>query len=42
MAQIIKKKVMFKILEAHCNLTLNEVEDENSYLQTILQLIQFY
>ena len=39
MAQIIKKKVMFKILESHCNLTLNEVEDENSHLQTILQLL---
>ena len=33
---------MFKILEAHCNLTLNEVEDENLHLQTILQQIQFY
>ena len=41
MAQIMKK-VMFKILESHCNLTLNEVEDENSRLQTILQIIQLY
>ena len=41
MAQIIKK-VMFKILESHSNHTSSEVEDENSHLQTILQLIQFY
>ena len=26
---------MFKILESHCNVTLNEAEDENSHLQTI-------
>ena len=33
---------MFEILESHSNQTLIEVEDENSHLQTILQLIQFY
>ena len=31
---------MFEILESHSNETLIEVEDENSYLQTILQIIQ--
>ena len=33
---------MFEILESHSDQTLIEVEDENSRLQTILQLIQFY
>ena len=33
---------MFEILESHSNQTLIEAEDENSHLQTILQLIQFY
>ena len=33
---------MFEILESHSNQTLSEVEDENSHLQKILQLIQFY
>ena len=31
---------MFEILESHSNETLIEVEDENSHLQTILQIIQ--
>ena len=30
---------MFEILESHSNVTLIEVEDENSHLQTILQII---
>ena len=33
---------MFEILESHSDQTLIEVEDKNSHLQTILQLIQFY
>ena len=31
---------MFEILESHSNETLIEVEDEDSHLQTILQIIQ--
>ena len=32
---------MFEILKSHSNHTSSEVEDENSHLQTILQLFQF-
>ena len=31
---------MFEILESHSDQTLIEVEDKNSHLQTILQLIK--
>ena len=38
----VMQKWCFEILESHSHQTLIEIEDKNSHLQTILQVIQFY